>query len=164
MTSGRPCYANEAERKAGQRQAVDRYQARNRDKVLAARRSHYHANADAYADNHRRYVADNRDAVREYNAAYRKAHPEMIHNSGQRRKGHRGRLSAGFVEMRLHEQCGLCPVCLANLIETGFHFDHISPVSKGGAHCDANVWLLCPTCNLRKNAKPLVKFLAQVYD
>ncbi|MGL5935922.1 MAG: HNH endonuclease, partial [Cetobacterium sp.] len=33
---------------------------------------------------------------------------------------------------------------------------------RGGAHCDSNVQLLCPTCNLRKAAKDPVVFMQEM--
>lgn len=33
------------------------------------------------------------------------------------------------------------------------HWDHVKPLSKGGAHCLANLRPACASCNLRKSAK-----------
>lgn len=50
-------------------------------------------------------------------------------------------------------QTGLCTGCLADLILTSYHIDHIMPLSKGGSNWPDNLQLLCPTCNLEKSAK-----------
>ena len=34
------------------------------------------------------------------------------------------------------------------------HFDHVIPVSRGGANTPANIQLLCGSCNRSKSAKP----------
>lgn len=47
------------------------------------------------------------------------------------------------------KKCANCKVS----IEKGYHVDHIHPVSKGGAHDNSNIQLLCAECNLRKSAK-----------
>ena len=39
------------------------------------------------------------------------------------------------------------------------HVEHMTPLSRGGAHDWFNIALACPTCNLRKNAKTLEEFM-----
>jgi 5-methylcytosine-specific restriction endonuclease McrA len=34
------------------------------------------------------------------------------------------------------------------------HFDHVIPISRGGANTLANIQLLCGACNRAKGAKP----------
>jgi 5-methylcytosine-specific restriction endonuclease McrA len=43
-------------------------------------------------------------------------------------------------------------------LQGGFHVDHIKPLSLGGSNEPRNLQLLCPNCNLRKNAKDPVTF------
>lgn len=47
---------------------------------------------------------------------------------------------------------GKCEQCGAEL-RLGYHADHITPYSKGGATDLTNIAALCPTCNLSKGAK-----------
>lgn len=53
-------------------------------------------------------------------------------------------------------QRGTCPNCQALLIKRGigkYHVDHIMPLALGGSNWPSNLQLLCPPCNLDKNAK-----------
>jgi hypothetical protein len=45
---------------------------------------------------------------------------------------------------------GACIRCGAN---QELHFDHVIPLAKGGGNTEANIQILCQTCNLRKSDK-----------
>ena len=62
-------------------------------------------------------------------------------------------VTADDVERMLREQRGLCvaPGCGCSLSESGYHVDHVIPLSRGGTHEPANAQLLCPRCNLKKH-------------
>lgn len=60
------------------------------------------------------------------------------------------------IEQRM--QCKYCKACL----EPGYHLDHIMPITLGGTNWPENLQLLCPTCNLRKNAKHPEEFERQI--
>lgn len=47
---------------------------------------------------------------------------------------------------------GVCAICSEPLGEK-YHFDHIIPISKGGQHCEANIQVTHPRCNLVKGAR-----------
>ena len=48
---------------------------------------------------------------------------------------------------------GRCGYCLTREAVTGtpLGFEHIIPQSRGGATSEANLWLSCAQCNMRKN-------------
>lgn len=48
---------------------------------------------------------------------------------------------------------GRCLLCGAPL-RPGWHADHVTAVSDGGATAPANGQALCPRCNLAKGARP----------
>lgn len=51
-----------------------------------------------------------------------------------------------------------CIVC-KKLLNNTYHVDHIQPISKGGSNCKYNIQILCPHCNLQKNAKDPIEFM-----
>jgi 5-methylcytosine-specific restriction endonuclease McrA len=49
---------------------------------------------------------------------------------------------------------GYCQDCGTFLeYDSGWHLDHWIPLKRGGTHVMANVRVLCPPCNLSKNAR-----------
>jgi 5-methylcytosine-specific restriction endonuclease McrA len=94
-----------------------------------------------------------------YTREYRKRNPEMMREARAKRRG-LGRLPRGTIK-RIGEaqrwRCAVCSVCITGC----YHMDHINPISKGGEHVPGNIQLLCPSCNLRKNAKDPIKFMQE---
>lgn len=68
-----------------------------------------------------------------------------------------GKLSSKLHEFLLEKQQNKCACCRERL--NGYHLDHIEPLSKGGAHTDRNIQLLCPPCNIRKQNKDPIAFM-----
>ena len=51
-----------------------------------------------------------------------------------------------------------CALCKADLKKVKPHLDHITPLSKGGAHETGNLQVLCRSCNLQKKDKDPIEF------
>jgi 5-methylcytosine-specific restriction endonuclease McrA len=67
-----------------------------------------------------------------------------------------GTVSLDILEILWELQCGMCAYdfwCRNDLSKVGFHLDHVMPLALGGRHEDANLQLLCPSCNLSKGPK-----------
>lgn len=83
---------------------------------------------------------------------------EYRRNRYARRKGAGGKHSAKDVANILQKQGGRCAVCRCDVARK-YHVDHINPIRRGGTNDRSNIQVLCPLCNLNKNAKDPVEFM-----
>lgn len=58
-------------------------------------------------------------------------------------------------------QRGKCGCCKKTLVSGFTHLDHNIPITKGGAHDDLNMQLLCQTCNNQKYNKDPIQFMQE---
>lgn len=152
--------------------------AKNRDARNAAKRAHYARNKAAICAataewrrrNKRKYNAaktrwnrKNLEKVRQCKREWNKRNPESLrvnkHNRRAREYGRGERLSVGLRARLLEEQNHRCAVCPADLRKTKSHMDHIVALARGGRNNDANIQLLCPSCNFSKQAKDQKEFV-----
>ena len=147
------------------------HRARNRERMKQKDRDYYAANKDAIRE--KRQV--NADKISEYNRAYFEARPEYKHAWFEaNRERHRNyvttrrgrelenrcdhevcqRIDRRVVWGRDEGHCRIGTVCGGAFVPfEDMHLDHVMPVSKGGAHCYANVQTACAPCNRSKAAK-----------
>lgn len=71
------------------------------------------------------------------------------------------RITIAMIDNLCDLQCNKCAVCRTLFINKNWHIDHIYPVSKGGLTEKNNLQLLCPQCNLSKNAKDPIQFMQE---
>lgn len=111
-----------------------------------------------------RYVNANRDAIYRRVADWGKANPEVgraaVRNRRARLRKAPGEHTTKDVLFIGEEQGWLC-ACCSIAIRTGYHVDHVVPVSRGGNNSPNNIQLLCQCCNLSKSDKFLREFLAE---
>lgn len=159
-----------ANREKIKKQVAD-YRAANQDKVKASQSKYLAANKEAIAKKHKAYAAKNSEKKKQAAAEWRRLNPERAkaavdawyakNPDAMKIKKHTrrarllagGKLSSDIVLKLLKLQRGMCAACHCKLSKSGQHIDHIMPIAKGGANTDDNVQLLCPPCNLAKNAK-----------
>ena len=161
------------------RQKLREYEAANRDKIRERKRRFRQANPDLITARRKEYVEAKRPQIR---VRLQKYWLENKHRLLDGRKAYRNanrlKLSAhaharrarvrnapgshtGEQLVNLHKlQRGRCAVCGDNL-KKGRHVDHIVPLAKGGSNDITNIQLLCPPCNLSKNAKDPLEFARQ---
>jgi 5-methylcytosine-specific restriction endonuclease McrA len=137
------------------------YREANPGKVRAARKAYHEANRDKINARSTAWREANRDKAQARQKAYREANADAVrklrtaHRARQRarKRGQMGVVSPDIRERLRKLQKNKCTYCAASLKRTGEHLDHIMPLALGGLHDDANLQLLCPPCNLSKNAK-----------
>ena len=71
-------------------------------------------------------------------------------NKRAKEYGAPGVLKPEDLSRQFHAQGGKCAYCMVDLNITGFHADHVIPLSKGGHNTKDNIVLACPTCNQKK--------------
>lgn len=113
----------------------------------------------------RKYAKENVEKVRAIQRLYRFNNPLVVRVHNRRRRSltaaRSGSASAADIAHKFKEQDGLCVYC-GTSIDSGYHIDHIVPVSRdfSVAHNDKdNLQLLCPRCNLRKGSKTHLEFI-----
>ncbi len=131
------------------------YYRRTREKALDYSKRYRLNNLSACALRGKAYKAKNRRRINDALRLWRTKNPELarrhIHTRRSRLRG--GEISKQAIGFLLKSQRWSCVNCRAPLKETGYHIDHIMPLSLGGKNSDSNIQLLCPSCNLTKSAK-----------
>lgn len=118
--------------------------------AAAARRKQRVAEMVASGESARRrreYVAKNKLLVR-----------ELASNRKSRKVGRLPRGTVKKIGDFQQWKCAICSVC----VKDSFHVDHVFPLSKGGKHEPRNIQILCPTCNVRKNAKDQIEYMQSI--
>lgn len=81
-----------------------------------------------------------------------------LHTRRARKLSSEGTFNAADIISLFEKQDGTCVYCEAPL-PAGYHIDHKTPLSRGGSNWPVNLQLLCPTCNMSKNAKTHEEYL-----
>lgn len=108
-----------------------------------------------------RQVASGKSAERV--RRYRAKHPHRAREWAQNRKNrkHGARLPYGTIPRLGGAQRWKCAICQTS-IKARYHVDHIMPIARGGKHEPRNLQLLCPSCNVRKNAKDPIAYMQEL--
>lgn len=135
----------------------------NKDAKREARKLRYEANKNTVLKKNREWRERNLEKHRELCRSWARKNPDSMRSIVSKRRaiviGAGGTYSADDVKTMLLEQSGLCAACSVNLSDTGYHVDHIYPLSKGGTNWPSNLQLLCPTCNRSKGSKLMSEWL-----
>lgn len=138
----------------------EKYRLENKDRVTAYRKEYYAANKESILAVGAKYRADNPEAQKARCTRWAKANPEKCAAKTRRRRALKmaaeGTHTRQDIDKLFLLQKGKCASCTIKLIKSGkniYHVDHIMPLTKGGGDGPDNLQLLCPGCNIKKNAK-----------
>lgn len=152
-----------------------KWESANKEKRAADAKAYYLANKDAYAQRAIKYRLQDPEKIRERSSNYyqknKSAHRAMVkawgkrnpdalramsHNRRCAEKSAEGSFTADDIQKLFESQFGMCTGCGNALESSGdkkYHVDHVMPIALGGSNWPSNLQLLCPRCNLTKNAK-----------
>lgn len=150
-------------------------------RAKAARKERYPAQREAIQERIRTFRAQNPDKVREYNkkayikhrgkvliraAEYQKSNPHVAIATAAKRRASKMDAPLGDLALITHWQKLIralrwvrCHWCGTKVYSRKIHFDHVTPLSKGGAHSIANICASCPDCNHRKSARLIADWI-----
>lgn len=151
---GRRCTTCREAQAAEARLRAQAWRANNRDQHQEYARNWNQENPDRRRIiEERRY--ENRDRVSENarTAAYKRAHPAQRRESEGRRRAQKLKTQIGPVNLNaILQQYGLwCHICGKEISPADLHFDHVVPLSRGGAHVEKNIKPAHSACNYWKN-------------
>ncbi|MCK9361638.1 HNH endonuclease [Patescibacteria group bacterium] len=142
------------------------YNLKRKEAMAEYRRNMYASDPEKYRARAREYAKSNPEKVKRYREEHREERRIRKYDRiALENKG--GKLSKDIIQKLWKVQKGRCPVCKADLKETGYHLDHIVPLKPrtgepAGKHEDANMQLTCPTCNLKKFNKNPIQFMQEM--
>ncbi len=156
------------------------YRAEYADELKVRKAKHYQENREYYLEQGKQYALEHKDEKQAYDRQYNYDHREKKAAQGQAwaernreksnlmKKNHKDKTrlikqSSSLTTLALfdwsNEQPKLCTYCNVDC-RGDYHIDHVEPLAKGGEHELGNMTISCPRCNLSKDDKQLIYWLA----
>lgn len=139
------------------------YRAANLEQCRAKDRRWHHEHPLNNRAAVKRNAIKHRSWYRDYQARYKREHPEVVRASAANRRARLANAEGSFthddVKKQLESQNSICFYCPRHLVK--FHVDHKTPLSRGGSNWPSNIVCACAECNMKKNAKTAEEFLSE---
>ena len=131
------------------------YRRAHREEKRAYGRAYSKAYFLAHREEAKAYMKAYRQAHPEEGKAYRQAHPEKhrmrkLKQRALKRGATVGPVDLAFVRVRDRMRCGICH---KKVKPAELSYDHIVPLSKGGAHANFNLQVAHLHCNLARGTR-----------
>lgn len=132
-----------------------RRRAANPERYRARSRAWERRNVNLTRKYRARYREKYREVLREKHRLYDKQNPDKALERVMRRRARKKRTRIGWVSYkRIWERDrGMCYICGQRVDRKDCHFDHVIPLSKGGAHAEYNIAVTHQWCNQKKSAR-----------
>lgn len=145
--------------------------AEKRDVVLARNRKWASENKDKIARRQKQYREENSDKRKaqhkrwwdttglQWKREYLKKHPGLEVAMAHKRRAlqRAATINLSHIQEWMNyvksKDSAVCYYCQQQIAREQIHFDHIVPLSRGGAHSVENLCVACASCNLSKNSK-----------
>lgn len=101
------------------------------------------------------YNQANKERLAEVLRQWRSENPERAKEQSSRYRAGKRRAAVEPVDFAaiLNRDGFTCHICLGQVDPSDLHFDHVVPLSRGGAHSMENVKVAHSTCNLSKGTR-----------
>lgn len=148
------------------RDKLFQYRRENKDVLRLKSKERYRKNPEPYKLRAKKWVALNPDAAtesaRKRQTVYRSKNREKSHINRRKQRARKlqngGTHTPADIVAIFVSQRGKCGYCKKKVTMEGKHVDHIVPLIRGGSNDRRNLQILCPRCNLRKNAKDPIDY------
>lgn len=135
-----------------QREYAKQRYAENREEEIRKSLLYRQNNYEKYIAYQRRWSAENKNYFRQWREENNDKRREYL----SRRRSKQSENSVGSVsyEKILQGWGFICHICNREIENrSDLHFDHVIPISKGGAHSEENIRPAHSRCNIRKGSK-----------
>ena len=133
--------------------------------IKSKRKEYYKENRKKVREQQQEYIITHRTEATTRTKNWRNNNPNKSREYHSRRKARKlkaeGTHTTKDIKWLLEKQNYKCVYCKKSLRKE-YHVDHIIALSKGGGNGKNNLQMLCPTCNLRKNAKDPIEYAQSI--
>ncbi len=161
------------------------YREKNKEAMVQKNREYYQKNKEKCAATNKAWAAKNKKKSNGIKRAYAERNPEKVKKSKDGwRERNPDRVFANVVNRRARKKASPeelkkiaawrkawkskaeveCGYCFALGDPKTFHVDHINPLGLDGKHELKNLYIACPSCNLKKSKMPIEEWLLKMPD